>query len=73
MRNNIEYVGTTTKQRRVENSQTVWKSRRFTMKHRRLRRVSVADVLGMTPTREERYLKEDLFNPTDVVAFVHPY
>ena len=73
MCNNIEYVGTTAKQRRAENSQTMRKSRRLAMKRRRLRRASVTDALGMTPTREERYLKEDLFNPTDVVAFVHPY
>ena len=51
MRNNIDYVGTTARKRRESNLHTVRKSRRLAMKRRRERRVSVADALGLTPTR----------------------
>ena len=53
MRNSIDYVGTTAKKRREYSVRTVRKSRRLAMKRRRQRRASVADALGLTPTREE--------------------
>ena len=53
MRNNIEYVGTTARKRRESNLRTVRKSRRLALKRRRQRRASVADALGLTPTRDQ--------------------
>ena len=52
MRNSIDYVGTTTKGRHESSLRTVCKSRRLAMKRRRQRRASVADALGLNPTRE---------------------